>query len=1368
MNAETPAIIRLEALGDKTLRVALIYGVIYPLMPAQTRVAQWLDRFSFLGGAQYSAAEMRGIVAHLVELGILEATAQSRGYYAAPGHSAALIRHAHRLGVLDPLLQALSRDGFVLEWSQLHRASVMFLRSAVLTNDWRWLEKTKGRIDWSMMLDRDLVDGIGRLPLAWQRTAIYSCTVRLLESLLPAQPFLEACESIGNPDPASQANIALLRFMQGRFEQLERWLDKLADPDPVVAHSIRALLLTLRGQDAEAMAALETTLELARGTSRKRILYPPYSIFTLAQLSLIRLNTRHSNALFDELMESARKLKIENLSLGTVTMAGNLRKPPVQRLSVADQHHGDLQNLFHGLILCWSDSTALKPNQGFLKALTPIAARAEASGFLWMAAEFEQILACAGLASSGQANADLHQRLGTRSLVSAIPRVEVWEHGLNALEQLASRLRSRKQKPSASRAVTRRLAWVVMDVGYGDPLVEAREQSLQKKGWSKGKPVSLRKLKEEASGFDWLGDQDRMVADTIASAAYRWSTRREYYLPPRGLFLLAGHPAVLDASLRPLDVVATEPELVINDRGDNAISAELVPYPERDDGYHVYYDEGDSQLTVLHLNESIKTLREIIPSKGLMLPGSARSRLLEIVSDLAADVKVHGGLTGMTANARLVDADSQPWVQLTPLDGGLSVRLLVQPLPGSGLQFDPGAGGELVLAHVQDEALQTRRALDAERGAAMALVDRCPSLTAAAVGHWRCDLPEPEDCLELLDQVQRAGARCLWPDGEKFKLIPRPAGASMKLVIKSGREWFSASGTLAIDEARTLGLMQLMALLDERPHSRFIPLGEGQFVALSAGFREQLARLKGLSHGSGKSLRLHPLAAPALDDLLADIEVDADVAWQQQVERMRQASAITPRIPDTLQADLRPYQQDGIIWLARLAHWGAGACLADDMGLGKTLQTLGLLLIRAPAGAALVVVPTSLVDNWQAEARRFAPTLNLQVYAGSLAERSRLLDDLDAFDVIICTYGLLQNDIDKFAARRFHTLVIDEAQAVRNAATKRAQAVRAVDADFRLAITGTPIQNNLMDLHSLFSFLNPGLLGSASQFRVTHALPIERDQDPGARARLTRLITPFVLRRTKTEVLDDLPSRTEITRSVTLGPEEAVFYEALRRQALAELEGPTDANEGSRRIQVLAHLTRLRLACCHPQLVQNTGIQDSAKLTEFMILLDELLQNRHKVLVFSQFVKHLRLIEAQLTAAGINYQYLDGQTPRPLRSERIRAFQSGEGDVFLISLKAGGTGLNLTAADYVIHMDPWWNPAAEDQASDRAHRIGQTRPVTIYRLVARGTIEEQIVALHHRKRELAEQLLQDTDRIGQLDANDMLALLREPLPPGLA
>ena len=304
-----------------------------------------------------------------------------------------------------------------------------------------------------------------------------------------------------------------------------------------------------------------------------------------------------------------------------------------------------------------------------------------------------------------------------------------------------------------------------------------------------------------------------------------------------------------------------------------------------------------------------------------------------------------------------------------------------------------------------------------------------------------------------------------------------------------------------------------------------------------------------------------------MQDFLEQTALEAGAGWQKLRARLRDAQGIEPALPSTLQAELRPYQMEGFRWLARLSHWGAGACLADDMGLGKTVQALALLLQRAPAGPALVVAPTSVCANWVQETRRFAPTLNIISYAGAGSARAKLLETFGPFDLVITTYGLLQIDADALTQVQWHSAVLDEAQAIRNAATKRAQAARRIKAGFRLVTTGTPIQNNLMDLYSLFSFINPGLLGSQEQYRRHFALPVEKDSDADARARLRRLIAPFVLRRLKTEVLDDLPERTEIMLHVEMSTEEAAIYEALRQQAVEELDsmGRETANQAARK-----------------------------------------------------------------------------------------------------------------------------------------------------------------------------------------------------------
>ncbi|HEU0203207.1 MAG TPA: DEAD/DEAH box helicase [Burkholderiaceae bacterium] len=493
--------------------------------------------------------------------------------------------------------------------------------------------------------------------------------------------------------------------------------------------------------------------------------------------------------------------------------------------------------------------------------------------------------------------------------------------------------------------------------------------------------------------------------------------------------------------------------------------------------------------------------------------------------------------------------------------------------------------------------------------------------------------------------------------------------------------------------------------------------------------------------------------------------LDLDRAFRARLEAVAASRAQTPPeppLPADFTAELRDYQRAGYLWLQRLAGWGVGALLADDMGLGKTIQALALLAARAAAGPALVVAPTSVLANWRAEARRFAPGLDVRVW--SEGDRAAQLEALAAGQVLLVSYGLLALHAETFAARRFATLVVDEAQAIKNADTQRARAVRALQAEFRLALTGTPIENHLGELWSLMQVLNPGLLGSRERFRRRFIVPIERAAAAAnacpERELLRRLVAPFLLRRLKSQVLDELPPRTEIVLSIEPSPEEARLLAALRRQARERLQAEDEPLE-ARRFHVLAELTRLRRAACHPSLVAPELGLTGCKLARLVELLLELKDNRHRALVFSQFVDFLSMARKALDEAGISYQYLDGATAPAAREAAVQAFQRGSGDAFLLSLKAGGVGLNLTGADYVIHLDPWWNPAVEQQATDRAHRIGQTRPVTVYKLVVTGSIEEQIVALHGTKRELVDAMLQDQDHPERLGIEELVALLAE-------
>lgn len=553
-----------------------------------------------------------------------------------------------------------------------------------------------------------------------------------------------------------------------------------------------------------------------------------------------------------------------------------------------------------------------------------------------------------------------------------------------------------------------------------------------------------------------------------------------------------------------------------------------------------------------------------------------------------------------------------------------------------------------------------------------------------------------------------------------------------------------------------MSLQNLLGMIRDHGARRFVPLGEGEYLALTERLRTQLADLAAVSESNTDRLVLPRAAAAFAEAALAGFSIEADQPWLAGARRLEEAAGLEVEVSEALQAELRDYQRDGVAWMTRMAHAGLGAILADDMGLGKTIQTLALLLSRAALGPALVVAPTSVCGNWVAEAERFAPSL--RVLAFGEGDRTAMLETLGAGDVVVASYALAMMEGAALAELRWSTLVLDEAQMLKNAATQRGRAIAALNADFRLALTGTPVENRLSDLWSIMNLLNPGLLGRASEFNERFASPIERQRDEPTRARLRRLIGPFLLRRTKAQVLADLPERTEIVHRVEPGEREREFLEALRRAA-RERVADLDGDDPQQSFHVLAELTRLRRAACDPRLVAPELGLIGEKVQEFERLARELSAGRHKALVFSQFTDFLDLLGERLEHAGIRYQTLTGSTPAAERTRRVAAFQAGDGDLFLISLKAGGFGLNLTAADYVIIVDPWWNPAAEDQASGRAHRIGQQRPVTVYRLVTAGSIEEQIIDLHRRKRDLADGVLQGQDTGTVISTDELRTLL---------
>jgi superfamily II DNA or RNA helicase len=624
---------------------------------------------------------------------------------------------------------------------------------------------------------------------------------------------------------------------------------------------------------------------------------------------------------------------------------------------------------------------------------------------------------------------------------------------------------------------------------------------------------------------------------------------------------------------------------------------------------------------------------------------------------------------------------------------------------------------------------------------------------------------------ERLPQLQAEGWQIEQAAGAALKLS-RAAGV-MAEVDSPENDWFELRFDIEV-EGKKIALLPLISELigdyrpGELPPTLYLPYEEGHYIEIASALLEPiLQNIIDLydTLGAGSELRLSRLDAPRLLELGAT-RINGGAELTRMARRLSNFSGIKAvKLPATFKGELRDYQQQGVNWLQFLREYALAGVLADDMGLGKTVQTLAHLAVEKRAGRmkhpSLIVAPTSLMGNWRREAEQFTPGLKVLVLHGPA--RHTHFNRLQQYDLILTTYPLLARDGEVLQALDYHYLILDEAQVIKNHRSQAAQLVRAIRASHRLSLTGTPMENHLGELWAQFDFLLPGFLGTQEQFVRHYRTPIERHGDSEKLQRLTRRITPFMLRRSKEMVATELPAKSEFIRTIPIEGKQATLYESIRLTMEKKVrEAISKQGLARSHITILDALLKLRQVCCDPRLlpVQPGGkAVPSAKFEMLMEMLPELLDEGRRILIFSQFTRMLGLIEEGLKEAGIAYTKLTGQTRK--RDAAIESFRRGEVNLFLISLKAGGVGLNLTEADTVIHYDPWWNPAVESQATDRAHRIGQEKPVFVYKLLTEGTVEEKILALQERKRRLADSVYSKGQKESglQLDAATISALL---------
>ena len=949
---------------------------------------------------------------------------------------------------------------------------------------------------------------------------------------------------------------------------------------------------------------------------------------------------------------------------------------------------------------------------------------------------------------SDEEKQQLTDDFGGKPLLSRIRYKQPWEL---LLEELTPHTEGNQQKEERQVRVS-----YIID-GYHS--VEPREQTrLQSGAWGAGRRMTIERFKQ---GADYMDDIDRQIANT----ADRW----DYDLDlGKILPYLIGSDRVYTgryAPFTPVTIDEEKPYLMI-ERTKTAFSVKSNIGRADISEPVVYRKDSDTHYTVITMTDRQRSYYQKLLAIG-GFPLEAEEQLREFLPKVSDVVEVHSDLVegGTTLEHR--DGTPQLCLQALPQDGSpshYSVWCLARPLADGKTLFEVGQGLNPCVAEQDGVRYQVTRDIKGER-ANLDLLRTFISdndLTELDADELFIDRTaidmNAEGLLMLMDFVrQQADLFYMeWPEGGQLNLkAAQPSAWNISLRSKSG--WFEVEGDIPIDDETVLTVGQLLQLVAESPRGGFIRLNDTDFLALSDKLRKQLTRLESLTVSNRGHLQISEFHASLLGNALSgELEIKHDKRIDQLQKKIKQSMAQQPEIPKTLKAELRDYQTDGYQWIARMTGWGAGVCLADDMGLGKTVQTIAFMLHTASQGPALVATPASVVLNWQRELQRFAPSLHVEVF-NTTTDRKALVEQAAAGDVILTTYGLFVTEDEVLCGKQWNTVCLDEAHVIKNRQTKTSAVVMKLQATHRIILTGTPVQNHLGELWNLFQFANPGLLGSHEQFRQKYIVPIEQQDNKERSRQLKRIVSPFMLRRTKQEVIEELPDKTEINIPIELSDDELAVYEVIRRRAKQLLEDERSSSGVS--VNTLAEITRLRQAACSAELVEKNWKGESSKLTALNDLLQEIVDGGNAVLVFSQFTSFLAMVRQQLDKQKQPYLYLDGSVPVRQRDQLVQQFQHGQCPVFLISLKAGGLGLNLTGANYVIHLDPWWNPAIEQQATDRAYRIGQRQNVTVYHLISQYTIEEKILRLHQTKRNLADAMLEGTNESHKLTSKDFLAMI---------
>ena len=947
----------------------------------------------------------------------------------------------------------------------------------------------------------------------------------------------------------------------------------------------------------------------------------------------------------------------------------------------------------------------------------------------------------------------LRGMFGGPGVLSAVPRKESWEMALNDLT--ASVATSREET-----AVEKRIIYF-LDEKW---ITAILEQSRPKDGaeWSGGRLLSRSQLVR--GGYDSMDVLDLKLAGALGNKVVD-RPDIDVVLP-----ILAGSGRLFTGQFykqpyTPISVTEETPFAAFSGKdGAIAVSSNVRRLPNGSVPPVSIIRSGGG-YTCIRTNPVQRDILARLLAVGTF-PVSALPVIRKTIASMEGMLEVRSDLGAMAVIPTL-KGSARLCLRITPLqdDDGYDLAVSVAPREDGDLRCEPGRGETDVYDDTGGESRFIRRDLQAEIDNFVELRDFLQDELEIEIDRGHGGLYASESLLGVLSWAYDHRDRCFveWPEGRALRFRGDVRSKDIDISVKSGVNWFEVEGEIAVGTDK-YKLEDLIRAMRESEVKGFVRLGEKDYLRMTKALQRHLQALEAMMTGTGTTRGVPFYRVGQLAKVLGDeggLRGTMDEGFKNLLRKMQEAYDSTPEVPRELQATLRDYQKEGYVWMKRLDAWGAGACLADDMGLGKTVQSIAFLLSKAPEGPSLVVAPKSVVPNWDIELARFAPSLKVTVL-NEVSHRGDRIDTAGPGEVLLTTYGVLTTEQEALSRKEWNVVCLDEAHQIKNRNTRVSVAAMSLQAGSRLALTGTPIQNNLGELWNLFQFINPGLLGEWGDFKARY---LHGELDERHSEFLRDMVQPFILRRTKEEVLDELPEKIVSEQLVELSPEEMRIYEAIRQNVEIRLNTGGAKRKKQRTADVVpveffAELTKLRLAANSLSLVYDDWKLGSSKTDALLSLIDKIAAvEGNQVVVFSQFTSYLAQVRALLDRKGLRYLYLDGQTDLEERREVVRQFQDGDCPLFLASLKAGGLGLNLTAANFVILLDPWWNPAIEDQAMDRAHRIGQLRTVNVIRLIASHTIEEKILRLHETKRALSDEMLDGTAYSGKLTMDDVLDMV---------